>query len=76
MSVPDLTNDPLWHAYERASNAYRASMQMRLRLDAELSTTFSEETLRAWDAAHREEEKCFEELKSAERAVRAKYANI
>jgi hypothetical protein len=37
------------------------------------ASEWQSEVLRAWDDAHREEERCFEVLSSAGRAVRAKY---
>jgi hypothetical protein len=51
-------------------------MRIRTDLDDQLARRFSDEVLRAWDDAHREEERCFEVLSSAERAVKAKYVNI
>ena len=51
-------------------------MRTRVDLDDQLARRFSDEVLRAWDDAHREEERCFEVLCSAERAVKAKYVNI
>lgn len=74
--VQDLTKDPIWQTYERAADAHRRAMRARAELDQELARRFSEDKLRAWDDAHREEERCFESLTSAERAVRAKYANL
>jgi hypothetical protein len=68
--------DPLWQSYERAADAQRRAMRVRVELDDELARRFSEEKLRAWDDAHREEERCFEALTSAERAIRAKYCNL
>jgi hypothetical protein len=75
-AVTDLTRDPIWQSYERAADAHRRAMRARVSLDEELARRFSEEILRAWDDAHREEERCFEVLSSAGRAVRAKYANV
>ncbi len=75
-AVPDLTLDPIWQHYERAADAHRRAVRARVELDSELARRFSEATLQAWDDAHREEERCFEAVTSAGRAVRAKYANI
>jgi hypothetical protein len=75
-AVPDLTVDPIWQSYERAVDAHRRAVRARVELDSELARRFSDETLQAWDDAHREEERCFEAMTSASRAVRAKYANI
>lgn len=76
MPMPDLTTDPIWQSYERAADAHRRAMRLRVELAEELARRFTEERLRAWDDAHREEERCFETLTSAGRAVRAKYINI
>ena len=76
IAVTDLTQDPLWQSYERAAAAHRRAMRARVDLDEALARRFSDEVLRAWDDAHREEERCFEVLSSAGRAVRAKYVNI
>ncbi len=74
--MTDLTRDPIWQSYERAAEAHRRAMRARVDLDEALARRFSEELLRAWDDAHREEERCFEMLSSAGRAVKAKYVNI
>jgi hypothetical protein len=74
--VADLTIDPIWQSYERAADAHRRAVRARVELDLELARRFSAETLQAWDNAHREEERCFETMTSASRAVRAKYSNI
>ena len=74
--MTDLTRDPIWQSYERAAAAHRRAMRIRTDLDDQLARRFSDEVLRAWDDAHREEERCFEVLSSAERAVKAKYVNI
>ena len=50
-------------------------MRARVQLSEELARRFEDDRLSAWDDAHREEERCFELLTSAARAVRAKYAN-
>ncbi len=74
--MTDLTTDPVWHSYERAADAHRRAMRARADIDEQLARRFSDELLRAWDDAHRDEERCFEVLTSAERAVKAKYSNI
>ncbi len=75
-AVPDLTTDPLWHNYERAADAHRRAMRARMELSEQIARRFEEDRLSAWDDAHREEERCFEALSSAARAVRAKYGNL
>jgi hypothetical protein len=75
-AVPDLTTDPIWLSYERAADAQKRAMRARVELDDALARRFSEDKLQEWDDAHREEERCFEALTSAERAVRAKYGNL
>ena len=76
MSVADLTIDPIWQSYERAVDAHRRAVRTRAELDEQMARRFSGDTLEAWDNAHREEERCFEAVTSASRAVRAKYANL
>ena len=75
-AVPDVTTDPIWQSYERAADAHRRAMRVRLELSDELTRRFAEDRLAAWDDAHREEERCFEVLTSTARAVRAKYGNL
>ncbi len=75
VAVPDLTTDPIWQSYERAADAHKRAIRVRVELDDQLARRFSDEKLTAWDDAHREEERCFETLTSAVRAVRAKYGN-
>lgn len=74
--VPDLTQDPMWQTYERAADAHRRAMRSRVQLDEELARRFTEDKLQAWSDAHREEERCFESLTSASRAIKAKYTNL
>lgn len=74
--VPDLTTDPIWQSYERSADAHRRAMRARADQDAAIARRYSPESLEEWINAHREEERCFEQLKSASRAVRAKYSNL
>lgn len=74
--MPDLTIDPIWQSYERAADAHRRAVRARAELDEQLARRFSDDILQAWDDAHREEERCFEAVTSASRAIRAKYANM
>ncbi len=73
--MPDLTTDSFWREYENASAAHGRAMKVRLEAERELGRAFSEEALERWNAAHREEATCYEELKAAERVVWAKYKN-
>ena len=74
--VPDLTTDLIWQNYERSADAHRRAMKARADLDGAIARRCSAESLQEWINAHREEERCFEALKSASRAIWAKYANL
>jgi hypothetical protein len=71
--MSDLSNDDFWREYEIASAAHRRAMELRLDAERELAREYSEEAITRWNAAHREEDQRFEELKAAERVVWAKY---
>ena len=73
--VPDLTTDPIWQNYERSAAAHRRAVRIRVEMDDAMARRYSTESLQDWINAHREEERCFEQLKSASRAIWAKYAN-
>lgn len=71
--MPDLAHDDFWHEYESASAAHRRAMELRIEAERELAREYSEESITRWNAAHREEDQRYEELKAAERVVWAKY---
>lgn len=73
--MPDLAGDDFWKAYEKASGAHRGAMESRLQAERQLADAYSEDALERWNAAARQEDKCYEELKAAERVVWAKYKN-
>ena len=50
-------------------------LPIELAVERELSQWRSAESLERWDAAHRHEQKSFEELAALERAISAKYKN-
>jgi hypothetical protein len=74
--MPDLASDDFWQEYEKASEAHRRAMESRLKAERALARTYSEEALEQWNAAARQEDTCYEELKAAERVVWAKYKNV
>lgn len=73
--MDDFGTDPLWLEYRRASGEHDQAVQARVAIERELMAAFSDETLRQWDDAHREQESCYEQVKAAERAVWAKFHN-
>lgn len=73
LSMEDLADDAIWRDYEKASQAHRRAMKERLDAELDVTRRCSEESLQRWDGTHRDEEKCYEELKALQRAVWAKY---
>jgi ribosomal protein L20 len=71
--MPELADDDFWREYEIASAAHRRAMETRMNAERELAREYSEESITRWNAAHREEDQCYEQLKAAERVVWAKY---
>jgi hypothetical protein len=71
----DLENEPIWVDYRRMSEEHNQAVNDRRKIESDLLTDFSDNTLRLWDEAHRAEEKCYEQVKAAERAVWAKLHN-
>ena len=73
--MPELATDEFWREYEKASEGHRRAMESRIHAERELARAYSEEALEQWNTAARQEDKCYEELKAAERVVWAKYKN-
>ena len=71
--MEDLAADDIWRDYEKASQTHRRAMKERLDAELDVTRRCSDETLERWDTTHRDEEKCYEELKALQRAVWAKY---
>jgi hypothetical protein len=75
VGMDDLVNEPMWVDYIRISEEHSQAVNARRKIEQDLLTNFSDDTLRLWDEAHRAEEKCYEQVKAAERAVWAKLHN-
>ncbi len=73
--MEDFTNDPIWRDYLKVSETHRRALADRLAAERDLTARRSPEDFQRWDAAHRDEQKCFEELAALERAISAKYRN-
>lgn len=71
----DFADDEFWVRYEAASQAHQRALAKRVEAERELGRNLAEKTLVQWNEAHREEDKCYEELKAAERVLWAKYKN-
>ena len=71
--MPDLISDDFWREYESAADAHRRAMEARLGADQKLVGNHSREALERWNNAHQEEDRCYEQLKAAERVIWAKY---
>ncbi len=71
----ELENEPIWTDYKQFSEDHNQAVTVRRKAEVELVANFSDNSLRAWDEAHRAEEKCYEQVKAAERAVWAKLHN-
>jgi nucleosome binding factor SPN SPT16 subunit len=68
-----IADDEFWRRYERASESHERAMRRRLDAQRELADRPSDGALERWNAASRDEDKCYEELKAAERVVWAKF---
>lgn len=73
--MDNLDNEPIWMDYRRISEEHSQALNARRKIEDDLIANFSDNALRLWDEAHRAEEKCYEQVKAAERAVWAKLHN-
>ncbi len=68
-----LVEDEFWAEYQKASRLHGEAMDRRREAERQLVELYSAAKIEQWDMAHREEDRCYEDLKAAERVVWAKF---